>query len=61
MSITWCQGNKVTEQGGPLMSVERAVGFARYSTQTNKSINLEGGLTADLQMAVFTRARALAY
>jgi hypothetical protein len=59
MSITWCQGNKVT--GGPLISVERAVGFARYSTQTNKSINLEGGLTADLQMAVFARVPALAY
>jgi hypothetical protein len=59
MSITWCQGNKVTEQGGALVSAERAVGFAPYSTQTNKSINWEAGLTADLQKALFTRVRAL--
>jgi hypothetical protein len=39
MSITWCQGNKVTEQRGVFVSAERAVGFAPYSTQINKSIN----------------------
>ena len=48
MSITWCQGNKVTEQGGALVSAERAVGFAPYSTQTNKSIDWEAGFTVDL-------------
>jgi hypothetical protein len=61
MSITRCQGNMVTEQGGVLVLAERVVGFAPYSTQTNKSINSEGRSTAVLQMAAPTQGRVLAY